>query len=189
MAGTHIEFRIISPVFAPVVYFAAVLVDRWWHRRIVILTLTIVAAVVVAAGLREVVTFPDRIDSSAGDPNQFSAELYVLVASLPPDASIVTNNPQRVWWNTGRMPTRFGFTEPLPGNSHFPLGRDDTLATSCAATTYLAWFPGLGNAGGRSPEEVRPDLVAVVLPIEVESVRRGTLYFLEPVAPCPAPEP
>ena len=188
VAGTHIEFRIISPVLVPTVYFTAVLVDRWWSRRVVVVVAVVLAAAGVAGGLREAARFPERIDRSAGNPNQFSAELYAVLASLPREASIVTNNPQRVWWNTGRVPTSFGFTEPEPGNSHFPLGRSELLATSCEVTTYLAWFPGLGNAGGRSPEDVRPDLASVVRLVEVRSVRGGTLYALEPVAFCQSPD-
>ncbi len=75
-----------------------------------------------------------------------------------------------------------GFTQPRPGNSHYPLDADETVKEACSGHAYLAWFDNLQNAGD-GPSERRPDLVALV-DLEVEtSVPRGVLYRLAPIDP------
>ena len=108
--------------------------------------------------------------------------MYDAIDALPADARILTNNPQRVWWFTDRVPTQMGFTRPRPGNSHYPLDAADTLKEACTGHVYLAWFNGLSNSG-IGPKERRPDLAALV-DLELQtSVPGGQLYLLAPVDP------
>ncbi len=178
LTGTHIEARIMFPALVPIVYFAIVMADRVAGNRALLIAGLVVAVVWCAKGAIAVRDFPDRIDFSAGNPAQFSPELYDLVAALPDEVDVLTNNPQRVWWHTGHDPTLFAFTRPTPGNSHFPLSPAETVDRACAGAAYLAWFPGLGNALGRQPAEIRPDVAELVDLVPVERVPGGELFRL-----------
>src|SRR4029079_6216691 len=101
----------------------------------------------------------DPRSSRAGQ--QFPPKLYDGIATLPADARILTNNPQRVWWFTDREPTQMGFTRPRTGTSHCPIAAADTVHEACTGHTYLAGFNGLLNAG-ITPQERRPDVAALV---------------------------
>lgn len=189
LTGTHIEARIMSPALIPAVYFAVVVADRVTWRR-VLAGVGVAAAIVWAAqGLTVSRDLPERLGGSAGDPRQFSAGLYELVSGLPDDASVLTNNPQRVWWQTRHFPVSFAFTIPQPGNSHFPLSSADTIAVVCAGETYLAWFPGLANTRGRPPRELRPDLTELVTLNSVAQVPGGQLFRLDAVDPDSCADP
>jgi 4-amino-4-deoxy-L-arabinose transferase-like glycosyltransferase len=183
VAGTDVSARLLSPTLIPIVYATAVVVDRWAHHRVMVGVASVVAAASLTTGVTAVVDAPDRLAGSSGNPNLYSPELLGLVADLPGDANILTNNPQRVWWHTARFPVWFAFTQPKPGNSHFPLSLDDTLRAACDADAYLAWFSGLSNAKGRSPAELRPDLAEHISLTVIDEVSGGTLYALRPADP------
>jgi hypothetical protein len=172
----------MSPIVVPLVYFAVVTFDRVCHSRAVAVIGVALLALWMYEGIDFAAHFPDYAPSSATYKPQFAPQLYDAIDALPADASILTNNPQRVWWFTDRVPTQMGFTRPRPGNSHYPLDPGDTLEEACGGHTYLAWFDGLLNAG-IGPKERRPDLAALV-DLELQtSVPGGQLYLLAPVDP------
>ena len=73
-----------------------------------------------------------------------------------------------------------GFTRPRPGNSHYPLGADDTVQEACSGRAYLAWFDSLQNAGREANgAKTRPGRL-VDLQLET-SVPGGDLYRLAPL--------
>jgi hypothetical protein len=112
--------------------------------------------------------------------------LYDLDDTLPADANLLTNSPQRVWWQNHRDPTLFAFTRPRAGNSNYPLSPAATLGYACRPNTYLAWFGELGNAG-KGPSERRPDIAAVIDLTLERSVPGGALYVLSPRDPTQCP--
>lgn len=183
VTGTHIEARIMFPVLVPVLYFAAagvdVLASRTGDLRIVGGVGAALAAVSCGAGVVAAVDMPDRLALSAARTAQPIEELYAAIDD-PERSHVLTNSPHRVWWRTSQVPTWFAFTQPEPGNSHFPLTVAETVERACTADTYLAWFPGLTNAQGLLPDELRPDLAAVVELSAVLAVDGGTLYRVEP---------
>lgn len=177
VAGTDVSARLLSPTLVPVVYFAVVAINRMSQNKLLLGIAAAGALVWGAHGIDTAVHVPDRLWGSAANP-QFSSQLYPLVADLPPDANVLTNNPQRLWWSARRFPVSFAFTQPKAGNSHFPLSLTETVRQACSADTYLAWFSGMDNAGGVGPAELRPDLAALITLVPVESVPGGQLFEL-----------
>lgn len=177
IAGTHVEARIMFPAMIPLVYFLVVAADGRLRAPVGRALATLVGAAWVTAGLAAAWTAPDRLAGSAADPEPFSPQLYEHVAALADDSAVLTNNPWRVWWQTGHDPVEFAFTRPTPGNSHFPLSGAEIVSRACAGPTYLAWFPELQNANGGTPFQIRPDLVVSVGLDRVESVDDGGELF------------
>ncbi len=208
VTGNDIESRVMSPTLIPIVYFSVVAMcsavgangavgassmvgaGRLAARRSVLsFGFLAASAVWCLQGVVMIVEFPDRLAGSAASIEQFSPQLYGLVDELPDDANVLTNNPQRVWWHTGHEPTLFAFTRPRAGNSHYPLSPAQTVREICAGETYLAWFPGLVNAGGATPGELRPDLLEAASLSSIARVPGGELFALsvrDPAA-CSAP--
>lgn len=182
ITANDIELRVMSPMLIPIVYFAAVTFDRVATRRALAVAGSAVLVWWCYQGIAFAARFPDLAPGSSGYKPQFSPKLYDVIDALPPDAVVLTNSPQRVWWFTDREPTLMGFTRPRPGNSHYPLDAADTLARACSGHAYLAWFDGLQNAGD-GPVERRPDLLDIVDLDLRQSVPGGELYFLSPVDP------
>ncbi|CAN0235745.1 unnamed protein product, partial [Phaeothamnion confervicola] len=180
--SNDIEYRVMSPILVPIIWFAVVGCDAIAHRRAVIVAGAALTAWWCWQGVAMAADVPDFLSGSAGTA-QFSPALYDAIDELPSDAIVLTNNPQRVWFQTGREPTLFAFTRPRAGNSHYPISAAATLSRACAGNAYLAWFPGLANTLGLEPEQLRPDLVAVVRLDEVSAVAGGTLYQLSPIDP------
>ena len=187
--GNHIESRVMSPTLIATVYFAVVLFDRLATHRAVLPVGAVAVALWSYHGIDAMIDFPDRLNGSAGNDQQFSPQLYDLVDDLPDDVNVLTNNPQRVWWNTGHFPTSFAYTRPTVGNSHFPLTPRATLHAACTETTYLAWFPGLGNAQGLQPDELRPDLSELVRLTSIQTVEGGELFRARPLDPTSCAPP
>ncbi|MGD9792696.1 MAG: ArnT family glycosyltransferase [Acidimicrobiia bacterium] len=180
ISANDIELRVMSPMLIPVVYFTAVVFDRWCTVRVAAMAGSLLLGVWLYHGVAFAARFPDRASDSSGYEPQFAPQLYEAIDTLPTDATILTNSPQRVWWFTDREPTLLAFTRPRAGNSHYPLDVHHTLALACNGHAYLAWFDGLANAG-EGPAERRPDLVQLVdLQLE-RSVPGGELYLLRPV--------
>jgi hypothetical protein len=180
VTANDIELRVMSPILIPLVYFAAVTFDRVCTTRGIALAGTALLAWWMYQGAASAARFPDLAPGGSGNKAQFSPQLYDVIDALPQHSTILTNNPQRVWWFTDREPTVMGFTEPRPGNSHYPLSAADTVKAACSGHAYLAWFDGLLNSGG-GPIERRPDLARLV-DLEIEtSVPGGTLYRLAPL--------
>ena len=177
VAGTDVSARLLSPTLIPVVYFAVVAINRISQNKLLLGLAAAGALVWSAHGIDTALHGPDRLGGSAANP-QFSSQLYPLVADLPPDANVLTNNPQRLWWSARRFPVSFAFTQPKAGNSHFPLSPTETVRRACSADAYLAWFSELDNAGGVGPAELRPDLAALITLVPVESVPGGQLFEL-----------
>lgn len=182
ITANDIEQRVMSPMLIPLVFFAAVTADRLCTGR------TAIALGVAALGwwgyqgVTFATSFPDLAPAGSGYKAQFAPELYDAIDGLAVTATILTNSPQRVWWFTDREPTVMGFTQPRPGNSHYPLDAAATVAVACTGNAYLAWFDGLQNAG-EGPAERRPDLTELVT-LDVETtVAGGTLYRLTPADP------
>lgn len=180
--ANDIELRVMSPMLIPVIYLACVTVDRLCTRRAFALAGTALLGWWMYQGVAFAARFPDLAPGGAGYKPQFAPQLYDVIDTLPADARILTNNPQRVWWFTDREPTSMGFTRPRPGNSHYPLDPHDTVQEACSGHAYLAWFDSLQNAGA-SPQERRPDLTALVDLQLVDSVPGGALYLLAPHDP------
>ncbi len=181
--ANDIELRVMSPILIPVIYLTSVTVDRLCtnrNRRIsrsVAVAGTVLLSWSLYNGAEFAGRFPALAPGGSGYKAQFAPRLYDAIDALPDDATILTNNPQRVWWFTDREPTLMGFTRPRPGNSHYPLDADDTVQAACSGHAYLGWFDSLLNAGD-SPQERRPDLAALVdLQLET-SVPGGELYRL-----------
>ncbi len=185
--SNDIEYRVMSPILVPIVWFAVVGFDAIARRRAVIVAGAALTAWWCVQGVAMADDVPGFLGGSAGTP-QFSPALYGAIDALPSEAIILTNNPQRVWFQTGREPTLFAFTRPRAGNSHYPISVDETLSRACDGNAYLAWFPGLANTLGLEPEELRPDLVAVVRLDEVAAVAGGSLYRLSPIDPAACPD-
>ena len=183
VASTDGSARLVSPILIPLVYFVAVVVNRWAHFQAVRFTATIVAAASMVVGVGAALGTPDRVSGSAGSRAVFAPDLYDLVEALPDEVTVLTNSPQRVWWHTDHHPVGFAFTQPKPGNSHFPLSPDATVRRVCETETYLAWFQGLDNAEGRSPADLRPDLAKRIALRRVAKVRHGALYELAVIDP------
>ena len=182
ITANDIELRVMSPMLIPVVYFAAVMFDRVCTARMAAVAGAALFGWWIYQGAAFAVRFPDLAPGSSGYKPQFSPQLYDVIDALPADATVLTNNPQRVWWFTDREPTLFAFTKPRPGNSHYPLDAAHTVAQACSGHAYLAWFDGLENAGG-GPAERRPDLLKLVDLQPQQSVPGGELYLLAPHDP------
>jgi hypothetical protein len=177
--SNDIEYRVMSPMLVPMVYAAALAADRVvrWHAGAVLAAGAL--AVWSYQGVVAASDFPDALPYSAASRTQYAPALYDLIDALPSDATVLTNSPQRVWWQTGREPTLFAFTRPRPGNSHYPLDVDATLRVACRGGAHLAWFGQLLNAGD-GPQERRPDLLAVVDLTLEQQVQGGELYAVTP---------
>ena len=180
VTANDIDFRVMSPMLIPVIYFVTVMLDRLCTKRASAIAGIALLGWWMYQGVAFAARFPDLAPGGAGYKPQFAPQLYDVIDALPADARILTNNPQRVWWFTNREPTLMGFTRPRPGNSHYPLDPEHTVLEACSGHAYLAWFDSLQNAGA-SPAERRPDLAALVdLQLEA-SVPGGDLYRLVPV--------
>ncbi len=179
VTANDIELRVMSSMLIPLIYLASVTFDRFCNRRTVALAGTGLLAWWMYQGAAFAVRFPDLAPGGAGYKAQFAPSLYDAIDALPDDALVMTNNPQRVWWFTNREPTLMGFTRPRPGNSHYPVSPEQTLQEACSGHSYLAWFDSLQNAGA-SPEQRRPDLVALVDLVSETTVPGGQLYRLAP---------
>ncbi len=182
MTASDIDFRVMSPLLVPIVYTLAVCLDA-----IRIKPLALLAGVALGSwwgyqGVAMADRVPEIVAYGAGSRTQFSEELFDLIDTLPATANVMTNNPQRVWWQNDRNPTLFGFVRPRAGNSNYPLSPADTLKYACMPDTFLAWF-----AGGDRPTVRRPDLAAIIDVTLVQTVSRGELYRLTPHdrAQCP----
>jgi hypothetical protein len=186
--ASDVDFRVLSPALLPVVYFGVVAIvslRRWRPSALIGVGL---AVWWMFQGVTVGQHFPDLVTSASAARMHASPDLYAVVADLPAGATVLTNNPQSVWWLTGRAPTLLAFTRPVPGRSHYPLDVDQTLAYACRGNAYLAWFDRLGNAG-QGPGERRPDLdVTVGLTLD-QHVMDGALYHLTPrdAALCRSP--
>lgn len=179
VTANDIELRVMSPMLIPLVYLTAVTFDRVCTTRSVALVGTAALGWWMYQGAAMAARFPDFAPGGSGYKAQYAPQLYDTVDSLPDGATILTNNPQRVWWFTHREPTVMGFTRPRPGNSHYPLDADHTVQAACSGHAYLAWFDGLQNAVG-GPAERRPDLAALVDLQPDIAVPGGELYRLVP---------
>jgi hypothetical protein len=179
ITANDIELRVMSPMLIPVIYFTCVVFDRLKAIRVVAVAGTALLGWWIYQGAAFAVRFPDLAPGGSGYKPQFSVQLYDTIDALPPDATVLTNNPQRVWWFTGREPTLMAFTKPRAGNSHYPLDAEQTVQQACSGHAYLAWFDGLQNAGD-GPAERRPDLVALVDLQLQKSVPKGEMYLLAP---------
>jgi hypothetical protein len=178
--ANDIDFRVMSSMLIPVIYFVTVALDRLCTKRATAIAGMALLGWWMYQGAAFAGRFPDFAPGGAGYKSQFAPQLYDVIDGLPADARILTNNPQRVWWFTKREPTLMGFTTPRPGNSHYPLDAKHTVLEACSGHAYLAWFDSLQNAGS-TPAQRRPDLAALVdLQIEA-SVPGGDLYRLVPV--------
>ncbi len=192
LTANDIEQRVMSPTFSALVLLVVIAVEtaRTARLRVVRFGTPVLAATLALAslgrGVVEVADFPDLVPASSANRGAFSPQLHDAIDALPPDVHLLTNSPQRVWWQNRREPTLFAFTQPRAGNSHYPLPADDVVALACDGDTYLAWFSGLLNAGG-GPEERRPDLLEVVRLDVVETMPGGTLYAVATIDPgvCP----
>lgn len=182
ITANDIELRVMSPMLIPLIYLASISLDRFCTKRTVALAGTGLLAWWMYQGAAFAIRFPDLAPGGAGYKAQFAPQLYDVIDALPDDARVMTNNPQRVWWFTKREPTLMGFTTPRPGNSHYPLSAEQTLHEACSGNSYLAWFDSLQNAG-ESPEQRRPDLLALVDLVRQTSVPGGELYRLSPHDP------
>ena len=182
ITANDIELRVMSPMLIPVVYFAAVMFDRVCTVRITAVAGAVLFGWWIYLGTVFAARFPDLAPGSSGYKPQFSPQMYDVIDALPANATVLTDNPQRVWWFTDREPTLFAFTKPRPGNSHYPLDAAHTVAQACSGHAYLAWFDGLTNAGG-GPAERRPDLLKLVDLQPQQSVPGGELYLLAPHDP------
>ena len=179
ITANDIELRVMSPMLIPLIYFTSVTFDRFCTTRVVAIAGAGLLGWWMYQGAAFAVRFPDLAPGGAGYKAQFAPKLYDAIDALPHDARVLTNNPQRVWWFTNREPTLMGFTQPRPGNSHYPLDPEQTLHEACSGHSYLAWFDSLQNAGA-TPQQRRPDLAALVdLHLET-SVAGGQLYRLSP---------
>ena len=177
VTANDIDFRVMSPLLIPVIYFVTVTVDRLCTKRATAIAGMALLGWWMYQGAAFAGRFPDLAPGSAGYKPQFAPQLYDVIDGLPADARILTNNPQRVWWFTKREPTLMGFTTPRPGNSHYPLDAKHTVLEACSGHAYLAWFDSLQNAGV-TPAQRRPDLAAVVDLQREASVPGGDLYRL-----------
>lgn len=194
VTANDIEQRVMSPTFTALVLLAALATEaglrvRRPPVRWVAATLAVLALAGSAwRGLVTVNDFPDRLWASSANRDVYSPQLHDAIDALPADVHLLTNNPQRTWWQNRREPTRFAFTRPRAGNSHYPLDADELLHLSCDGPTVLAWFPGLLNAGD-GPEERRPDLLEVVRLTTRLEVAGGTLYDVTPLDPAGCADP
>ena len=177
MTASDIEFRVLSPLLIPVVYFAAIALDRVRIKPVALILCTALIGWWAFEGIAMAQRTPEIVLIGVGSRTQFSRELYDLIDTLPIDANVLTNNPQRVWWQNHREPTLFAFARPRAGNSNYPLSPTDTLRYACLPHTYLAWFGSLANAGD-GPADRRPDLAAIIDLTITNAVPGGVMYLL-----------
>jgi len=189
VTANDIEQRVMSPTFTALVLLGVIAVDsaraardtrRAWCRRAAAVVAVPLALASVGRGVVVAAEFPDTLWTSSASRSVYSPELHDEIDALPAGVHLLTNNPQRVWWQHRREPTLFAFTRPRAGNSHYPIPADEVLALACDGRTVLAWFDGLLNAGD-GPQERRPDLSEVVHLTASRVVAGGTLYEVEPV--------
>jgi 4-amino-4-deoxy-L-arabinose transferase-like glycosyltransferase len=187
ISANDIEHRVMAPVLIAAVYVAVVSVS-YIPANPALFTLAGVAVVLwVGTGLNAAQDFPDRAEASIINRNEASAAaLHDAVDALREEAVVLTNSPQRVWWHNDRDPVSFAFTRPRPGNSHYPLDADHTLAAACTGEAVLVWFSELLNAG-EGPEERRPDLLEVVRLERVATVEGGWIDRVVPIDPATCP--
>lgn len=186
VTASDIEFRVLSPLLIPVVYFAAVTLDRIRVKSVGVAVCVALVCWSIFEGVAMAERVPEIVLIGAGSRTQFSRELFDLIDTLPADANVLTNSPQRVWWQSHREPTLFAFTRPRAGNSNYPLSPSDTLRYACLAHTYLAWFDGLANAGD-GPADRRPDLAAIIDLTLTNQVTGGAMYALSAHDPAQCP--
>lgn len=186
ISANDIEIRVMSPVFVATVYVVFVAVSYVPSNPASATLGVVVVLIWVGATWAAMMDFPDRTRLSILERDEVSAAMHDVIDTLPADAVILTNSPQRVWWHNDRQPALFAFTRPRPGNSHYPIDADEVLAAACTGNARLAWFPTLLNAG-EGPEERRPDLLEVVRLQEVTTVEGGVLYVIEPIDPAGCP--
>ncbi len=175
--ASDIEFRVMSPSLIPIVYFAAVIIERIRWRAVIAALAVAVVGWSAYEGVAVADRLPDVVAIAAGSRTQTSKALFDLIDTLPADAHVLTNSPQRVWWQSDRNPTLFAFVRPRAGNSNYPLSVSDTLRYACLPHTYLAWFGTLANSGD-GPADRRPDLAEVIDLTVAQSVNGGVLYTL-----------
>jgi len=179
VTSNDIESRVMSPMLVPMVFAAALVGDKLVRWRVGTVLAAGVLAIWSFQGLTAARDFPEILPYSAASRTQYAPALYDAIEALPTGATVLTNSPQRVWWQTSREPTLFAFTRPRPGNSHYPLDADETLRLACTGSTHLAWFGQLLNAG-KGPDERRPDLLDVVGLTLEQRVPGGELYLVTP---------
>ncbi|CAB4888326.1 unannotated protein [freshwater metagenome] len=182
MTASDIDFRVMSPLLIPIIYTLAVAFDRLPYRQVALVVGVATASWWAFEGAVMAGDTPDIVAVGAGSRTMFSTELYELIEALPADANVLTNSPQRVWWQTHREPTLFAFVRPRAGNSNYPLSPSDTLKYACRPDTYLAWF-----VQGDGPAVRRPDLIKIIDVTLVQSVSRGEMYRLTPHDPSQCP--
>ena len=186
VTASDIEFRVMSPMMIPIVYTTAVALDRLRFKPVALVVCAGLASWWAFEGVAMANRTPQIVAIGAGSRTQFSSQLHDLIDALPADANVLTNSPQRVWWQNHRDPTLFAFTRPRAGNSNYPLSPADTLGYACQPGTYLAWF-GQVAGGDDSPSERRPDLVEIVDLTLQHSVPGGALYRLSARDPTRCP--
>lgn len=179
VTSNDIESRVMSPMLVPIVFAAALILDVLGRWRAGIVLAAGMLALWSYQGLTVARDLPEMLPYSAASRTLYAPALYDAIDALPADATVLTNSPQRVWWQTAREPTLFAFTRPRPGNSHYPLDVDETLRLACTGSAHLAWFGQLLNAGD-GPDERRPDLLDVVDLTLEQRVPGGELYRVTP---------
>lgn len=186
MTASDIDFRVLSPVLIAIVYFGAIMIDRIRVKPIALIVSACLIGWWAFEGIAMAQRTPEVVAIGAGSRTQFSRELFDLIDTLPEDAHVLTNSPQRVWWQSHREPTLFAFTRPRAGNSNYPLSPQETLHYACLPHTYLAWFAGTTSVGD-APQDRRPDLAAIIDLTVVNTVPGGVMYLLSAHDPgqCP----
>jgi hypothetical protein len=185
-AFNPIDFRLLSPIYAPLVILAAVALDRLWER-LSPPKRTILAAVLVSAiALQALASFSvvERFAVGQGYAKQAwrNSDLAAIVARLPEKTIVFSNEPAGLWAQTRRDGIRMA---PLRYSTvTWERGVDGVARLAACNPTVLAWFTNVDLLTPRGKGRDKPllpfDLSSHVRLDLIQTAKDGALYKVAP---------
>jgi hypothetical protein len=194
-AGTSLDFRIFSPIFAPVIVLLASFVDdvNGWLKRTnnhifrhaLFVGGTLFVVVVSVSTLYDAW----HLGRSAHGYSAIGLDASPLarrVAALPAGALVASNDPYRLYGITGRQPVVLSPGVEGAGISVAPTSLDTlTHNAACHGPVYLAWWGPSHH--DLTNIETPAQLAKQATLIPIDELRDGTLYSLQPSTNRPKP--
>lgn len=182
IAGSSLDSRILVPIHVPAVILGARGCDelvsrltnapRWGVKALA--AISTAWLLLIAARFIDLV---DKYGSATTTPRELSGQtLEGRVAALDQRALVVTNDPWRLAYGSGREPIHLSPGRLIPALSHRPIPLGDVIeAVECAATpVFLVWFSTRETPHLLSPRE----LGQRVRLVRTADTDRGALYEL-----------